>query len=212
MLNQFDDRKDRLRAVGYGVPDLRAASGADSNRPVFIYEGRLAPGTRQAQMLQIPLPEQIISDHAESAVRLAITLAYFIEPTEALVGRRYAGGRLRWEMQGPAENEQHLRRRINKLARDPGSGSDPTSGYNWTVGSQLRGRGTLQHDYVALRASELAGDRLLAVYPVLGWWDVRDTTKNVTIPYAVVVSVDFGTEDIDLYAAIQASIATSIEI
>ncbi|TNC28024.1 S8 family peptidase [Amycolatopsis alkalitolerans] len=211
MWKQFTDRKDRLRAVGYSVPDLRAASGADSNRPVFVYEGHLAPGGRQAQMLRIPLPDHIISDHADSPVRLAITLAYFIEPTEAMAGRQYAGGRLRWEMQGPTENELQLRRRINKLARSGTSEAGPSSGYTWTIGSQARGRGTLQHDYVELNASELAGDRLLAVFPILGWWEQRESTKNLEIPYAIVVSVDSYSEDIDLYAAIQASIATNIE-
>lgn len=210
MIAQFADRKDRLRAVGYGLPDLRAASGADSNRPVFVYEGELAPGRRQAQMLQIPLPNQILSHYAETEVRLAVTLSYFIEPTENLTGRRYAGGRLKWEMQGPAETEDQLRHRINALARGSSGSSGKTSGYNWTVGPQMRGRGTVQHDYVELSASELAGDRLLAVYPALGWWDDRDITRNLQIPYAIVVSVDFGAEDIDLYAAIEASATATL--
>ncbi|GAA5149895.1 S8 family peptidase [Pseudonocardia eucalypti] len=212
MMEQFCDRKDRLRAVGYGVPNLQTASSADSNRPVFIYEGRLAPGARQAQMLRIPLPDQVLNDHPETRVQLAITLTYFVEPTDILLGRRYAGGRLKWEVQGPAETEEQLRRRINALAAGSTSDNDRSSGYGWTVGQQLRGRGTLQHDYVELTASELAGDRLLAIYPILGWWEDRDTTKDLAIPFAVVVSVDFGSEDIDLYAAIEASTPVVIEI
>lgn len=210
MTTQFTDRKDRLRAVGYGVPDLRAARGSDSNRPIFVYEGSIAPGERQAQMLQIPLPDNILSDHAEAKVRLAVTLAYVVEPTEDLAGQRYAGGRLKWEIQGPTETEDHLRRRINRLARGASTETDKTSGYSWAIGPQLRGRGTLQHDYIALEASQLGGDRLLAVYPALGWWEYREATKNLRIPYAVVVSVDFGTQDIDVYTAIQATIATAI--
>lgn len=37
-----------------------------------------------------------------------------------------------------------------------------------------------------------------------------DITRNLRIPYAIVVSVDFGTEDIDLYAAIEASAVLDI--
>jgi len=94
----------------------------------------------------------------------------------------------------------------------PGSSTetDRTSGYSWTIGPQLRGRGTLQHDYVALEASQLGGDRLLAVYPALDWWEYREATKIERIPYAVVVSVDFGTHDIDVYTAIQVVTATTI--
>ncbi|MDQ7806027.1 S8 family peptidase [Amycolatopsis sp. A133] len=210
MTSQFPDRKERLRAVGYGVPDLSTACNSDSNRPVFVYEGTLAPGERQAQMLQIPLPDEILEDHAEAGVRLAVTLSCFIEPTENLAGQRYAGGRLKWAMQGPAETEDQLRSRINRLARGAATGRDKTSGYNWTVGPQLRSRGTVQHDYVDLEASQLGGDRLLAVYPVLGWWEDHDATKNLRIPYAVVISIDFGQEDIDVYTAIQTATSTAI--
>ncbi|MGK8487088.1 S8 family peptidase [Nocardia asiatica] len=210
MVTQFPDRKERVRAVGFGVPNLSAALGAASNRPVFIYEGQLAPGKRQAQMLRVPLPDSFLSDHAELSVRLAITLACFIEPTET--GRRYAGGRLKWEMQGPAETEQQLRNRVNALASNASGNDDVGSGqsYRWKVGRQLRSRGTLQHDYADLEASELAGDRLLAVYPTLGWWEDREETKNLSIPYCVVISVDFGDQDVDIYAAIQAQISNSV--
>lgn len=208
MESQFADRKDRLRAVGYGLPDLGLASGAASNRPVFIHEGSIAPGRRRLQMLQVPLPERVLNEHAEERVRLAVTLSYFVEPTENLAGQRYAGGRLRWELQGPTESEAQLRRRVNALA---GGGSAPKStGYRWTVGSQLRSRGTLQHDYVELTASELVGDRLLAICPTLGWWEDRDSTRDIAVPYAIVVSVDFGSMDIDLYAAIQAAARSTI--
>ncbi|GAA3637835.1 S8 family peptidase [Lentzea roselyniae] len=210
MISQFADRRDRFRAVGYGLPNLRTASGADSNRPVFVYEGELAPAGRQVQLLQIPLPEQVLADHAESGVRLTVTLSCFVEATENLDGRRYAGGRIKWEMQGPAENEGQFRRRINSLAQKPEGSHHKTSGYNWSVGPLLRSRGTVQHDYVELSASELAGDRLLAVYPVLGWWEDREVTRNLKIPYAVVVSVDFGSEDVDIYAAIEAGVAASV--
>jgi hypothetical protein len=56
----------------------------------------------------------------------------------------------------------------------------------------------------------LAGDRLLAVYPALGWWEHRDITKDTMIPYAIVVSVDFGAEDVDLFAAIEASVTATV--
>ncbi|MEQ0558478.1 hypothetical protein ABJI51_05315 [Amycolatopsis sp. NEAU-NG30] len=48
------------------------------------------------------------------------------------------------------------------------------------------------------------------MYPALGWWEYREETKNLRLPYAVVVSVDFGTQDIDVYTAIQAAVTTTI--
>ncbi|MFC3453056.1 S8 family peptidase [Amycolatopsis speibonae] len=212
MMDQFSDRKDRLRAVGYGVPDLRLASGADSNRPVFVHEGALAPGSRQAHLLRVPLPQQVLNDNAETPVRLTVTLAYFVEPTETLDIRRYAGGKLRWEMQGPLESEDQMRRRINALARSTGTSKAKTSGYNWTVGSLHRARGTVQYDCLDLTASELVGDRLIAIYPALGWWEDHDRTRHLRIPYAMVVSVDFGSADVDIYNAVQISTTASVSV
>jgi hypothetical protein len=216
MMAQFADQKDRLRAVGYGLPDHRRYEGADSNRPIFVHEGRLAPGqldnqggvTRPVQLIRVPLPEDLLTKLGETQVRLTVTLSYFVEPTESLVSRKYAGGRLNWEVQGPAETVAQLRARVNKLARDGGTGK--ASGYSWTLGRQIRGRGSLQHDYADVAASQLPGDRIVAIYPTLGWWERNDLTRDREIPYALVVSVDFGDLDVDLHSAVLAYAANVV--
>jgi hypothetical protein len=219
MDQQFPDKRDKLRAVGYGLPDGRkAARGADSNRPVFLYEGELSPGkaelggriARPIQFVKIRIPEDLITSVGELPVRLAVTLSYFVEPTESGAGRNYAGGRLRWEMQGPAETEEGLRRRVNALARDPAAESSSSSGYSWAVGVAARSRGSLQHDYTNITAGQLAGDRLVAIYPVVGWWEQRQSTRERSIPFALVVSADFGDADVDLYNAIVTSVPATV--
>jgi hypothetical protein len=56
------------------------------------------------------------------AVRLTVTLSFFIEPTDNLTRRSYAGGRLRRDLQGPMPTEEpdSFRYRINKLVREQG--------------------------------------------------------------------------------------------
>jgi hypothetical protein len=134
-----------------------------------------------------------------------VTLSYFIEPTDNLTRGTYAGGRLRWDLQGPTEEAAGFRARINRLARDqgqaPGGGS-----FDWEIGSTARSRGTLQHDRVQVAASEIAGSRLLAVYPVTGWWEHSTGTHERRLPYSLIVSVDLGDVDVDLYSLVAVSL------
>jgi hypothetical protein len=61
-------------------------------------------------------------------------------------------------------------------------------------------------------AALLAGDRRIAVFPVLGWWNGREQRENAAVPYSLVVSIDAGDADIDLYAEIEAAITVPIDV
>lgn len=209
---QFPDQRDLLRSFGYGVPRPDLAMASDSNRPVMVYEGSLKPSRhvgskvdRQADFIEIPLPEDELHAIGESDVDLTVTLSYFAEPTDNLTRRAYAGGRLRWDLQGPTETADGFRARINKVVHEqgvtPGSGS-----YPWVIPADARSRGTLQHDHTTVPASHLAGTRLLAVYPVLGWWEDGREGWDKDLPYSVVISVDLGEVDLDVHALVSASL------
>jgi hypothetical protein len=204
---QFTDRRDLLRALGYGVPAPERAMGSDSNRPVMVYEGAIRPSHRNrerkpdriADFIELPLPYDELDQLAETPVRLAITLSYFIDPTDNLTRGTYAGGRLRWDLQGPTEDPDGFRARINQLAREQGHQRGGGS-YSWEIGTMPRSRGTLQHDRAQVAASQIAGPRLLAVYPVTGWWEDSNATWERRLSYSVIVSVDLGEVDLDLYS------------
>ncbi|GAA1548749.1 S8 family peptidase [Nocardioides humi] len=209
---QFPDQRDLLRSFGYGVPRPDLALASDSNRPVMVYEGSLKPSRhtgsradRQADFIEIPFPEDELHAIGESDVDLAVTLSYFAEPTDNLTRRAYVGGRLRWDLQGPTETADGFRARINKVVLEqgvtPGSGS-----YPWVIPADARSRGTLQHDHATVPASHLAGTRLLAVYPVLGWWEDSREGWDKELPYSAVVSVDLGDVDLDVHALVSASL------
>ncbi|AKS32775.1 hypothetical protein AFA91_13770 [Mycolicibacterium goodii] len=213
---QFPDRRDLLRAFGYGVPRPERAMSSDSNRPVMIYEGSLTPSRhdgpnadRRADFIELPFPEDELDAVGESNVELTVTLSYFAEPTDNLTRRAYAGGRLRWDLQGPTETADSFRARINRIVLDqgmaPGSGS-----YAWEIPAEDRSRGTLQHDYARVPAASIAGARLLAVYPVLGWWEDSREGWVKDLPYSVVVSVDFGEADIDLHSILAEALVPSV--
>lgn len=211
-VTQMSDQRDLLRSFGFGVPRTELAMASDSNRPVMVYEGSLKPShhigskaDRQADFIEIPFPEDELHAVGDEVVDLTVTLSYFAEPTDNLTRRAYAGGRLRWDLQGPTETSDGFRARINKVVHEqgviPGAGS-----YRWAIRADDRSRGTLQHDHATVTAASVAGTRLLAVYPVLGWWeDARDCWER-DLPYSVVVSVDLGEVDLDLHALVAAAL------
>jgi hypothetical protein len=205
-IQQMTDRRNLLRAFGYGVPDPSRAASSASNRPVMVYEGSLQPSRhagsqpdRPADFIEIPLPEDELQDLGDAQVTLTVTLSYFIEPTDNLTRRAYAGGRLRWDLQGPSETEDSFRARINRLVRDQGVAHGGGS-YNWEIPADDRSRGGLQHDFARVSAAEIAGSRLAAVYPVLGWWEDSREGWQKQLPYSIVISVDLDDVDVDLYA------------
>ncbi|MGZ0148984.1 S8 family serine peptidase [Kribbella sp. WER1] len=212
-VQQLTDRRDLLRSFGYGVPAPELATSSSSNRPVMIYEGSLQPSRRsdkaidrRADFIELPFPEDELHAIGELPVRLTVTLSYFVEPTDNLTRRSYAGGRLRWDLQGPTEEPDAFRARINRLVRDQGIARGAGS-YPWTIGTDTRSRGTLQQDFADVSAADIAGQsRLLAVYPVVGWWDDSSSSWANELPYSIVVSADLGETDVDLHAIIASTL------
>lgn len=211
-LEQLPDRRDLLRSFGYGVPSPERATSSDSNRPVMLYEGSLRPSRRiggqaerRADFIEIPFPEEELHELGGALVDLTVTLSFFIEPTDNLTRRAYAGGRLRWDLQGPTETGDSFRSRINKVVHDQGVAAG-TGSYPWMIPADDRSRGTLQHDRTQVAAADIAGARLLAVYPVLGWWEDSQEGWAKELPYSSVVSVDLGEVDLDLHALVAAAL------
>jgi hypothetical protein len=71
--------------------------------------------------------------------------------------------------------------------------------FKWEVGIQQRSRGTVQSDRWRGKMSALVGDKLIAILPVLGWWDQRRDLKTQELRFSLAVSV-FGP---GVYAAIK---------
>lgn len=217
MHGQFPQLADRLAACGYGVPDEAMAIACAQDRATVLVEdempngiprdGKGTPG-REVKLFRLPIPEDWV-ELEDTKAELRITLSYFAEPN--LARRRvHRGLDLKWDIQGPDETEMAFHRRINKLKRARG---DKSSGqpYEWVIGPQRRGRGTVQSDRARISASLLAGPKLIAVSPVLGWWEARRelaTTSHMRFSLIVTVSVP----DLDVYNPIAAAIELPIQI
>lgn len=214
MKKQFEEMNDRVRACGYGVPDERLASEcAQGVATIFVEDAmpnavaveepkRVTPKRpttkatelklrRKVKLFRLPLPESLL-DEEDAEAELRVTLSYFAEPNT--FGRQtFHGLDLMWDMQGPLESETQFLTRINKLKRarthDGKLEKATTKSFKWEIGIRRRSRGTVQSDRWRGRMSSLVGDKLIAVVPVLGWWDQRQALKQQELRFSLIVSV-----------------------
>lgn len=185
-IQQFPNLDERLQSFGYGVPAFATASSCARDRATVVVEDRI-PNVllvvdplrdpahpdriyrrREIKFFRLPIPDALLMNDPDLRAHLRVTLSYFAEPNTV---RRsvYRGLDLAWDMQGPVESEEQFLRRVNKLMRDESAGPRTRSkGYDWDIGIQRRSRGTVQSDRWSGPASHLAGNRLIAVYPVIG--------------------------------------------
>ncbi len=233
MLKQFDGLNERLLACGYGVPDEQRARDCAADRATVIIEDdmpnaivqqepkKIPPKRettstterkyrRKVKFYRLPIPSALLDD-TDSDVELRVTLSYFPEPNR--FGRSvFHGLDLKWDMQGPHESEAEFHQRINALMRPEGpqgkrlKTTNKTS-FPWEIGMQLRSRGTVQSDRWRGRMSTLSGDKLIAIVPVLGWWDQRKALRTQEMRFSLVISV-FGP---GVYAAIKPQVELPIE-
>jgi hypothetical protein len=222
MRAQFPDPRNLLRAVGYGTPSADSARWSEYSRPTAIFEGQIHPlrklklpdGTKGREMHfhSLPLPNNELEALAEADLELAVTLSYFAQPNETR-GVRYVSAGLRWEMQRPLEPEVDFRKRINRLEREDGEKfSSDAERIPWELGPKARGRGTVQSDHAHLPASDLLGSRAIAVWPVQGWWDDRKIKGDPALRYSLIITIDAGDTDVNLYTPILNKISVLTEV
>ena len=215
MQAQFPDLSERLRACGYGVPNLTDALGCTSDRATIIIEDEIANTVRDGskprrlvKFFELPIPEAELLDIGTAPVELTVTLSYFSEPN-TFRGHTVSGLDLRWDMQGPVESDTRFRERINKLARTATGQQNWDGSFQWQIGKTRRSRGTVQSDRWEGPATALAGSKLIAVYPKLGWWDRRPTLAQLSQPFSLAVTVRV--PDLDIYTSVSQMLAIQVD-
>jgi hypothetical protein len=242
MMEQFPLPNERLRACGYGVPNEIVASQCARGLVTVIVEDEMPNAVieerpkkeppkratskttepvlvRKVMLYRVPIPESLL-DPSDPNVELRVTLSYFTEPNK--YGRRtFPGLELKWDMQGPQEREDQFIQRVNMLERPEGPDGKRqkpagTSSFDWEIGIKARSEGTVQSDRWRGRMSQLVGDKLIAVVPVLGWWTRRKELREQSMRFSLIVSI-FGPNVYEVIAPrIQAAsavdVTTSIEV
>lgn len=228
MLNEFpgNERHNRLRCYGFGVPDLSKALWSVSNAATLIVQDSLQPfqkvgteiKTKDMHIHRLPWPTAVLQALGDADVRMRVTLSYFIAPSPGRRGwtvrHRYQSHGLRFEVKRPLETTEAFHRRISRAAWDEDEeqvvfGADER---NWELGPQLRCKGSIHSDTWVGSAAELAECGVLAIYPVTGWWKERPHLEQWSreARYALVVTIETSQTDIDLYTPIAAQVGVPV--
>ena len=88
----------------------------------------------------------------------------------------------RFDVKRPQEAMTQFRRRLTRDAWEddtpPGGGVTDTR--SWTLGDDLRKKGSIHSDVWKGTAAELAASGFIAVYPITGWWRERPNQNATT--------------------------------
>lgn len=219
------ERMKLARRWGYGRPSLDRVLFSRESSLAMVSEATLQPFRRDGGSVRmnashvyvLPWPKVTLAALAEHEVRLRVTLSYFVDPNPSadapLAPARYRSFGLRFDLRKKGESPQAFQRRINALAATPDDDLDlAETDDDRLFGPRSISAGSLHCDEWRCTAADLIDRDSLAIYPVGGWWK---QSRNVEISdrqarYSVVVSLDAGDADIDLYAEVEQLIAARI--
>jgi hypothetical protein len=218
------DHRLLLKRYGFGVPDIGRAVYSGRNALTLVAEDTIQPYLKpekkgvllnEMKVFRLPWPLQQLTDLGNTEVLMRVTLSYFIEPNPAESARnqkrRYASHGLRFAVKLPDEDENDFRKRVNKAAREE-PGQSHSSDTGWTLGTDLRDRGSIHSDLWRGHASDLARRGAVAIYPVSGWWKERAHLQRYhrAARFALVVSIVTPPTEVDIYTPVLNQIAIEI--
>lgn len=221
-----DDRHQRLRCFGYGVPDLSKARYTVENSVSLVHQGHIQPfklvgaqaRTNHFILHSLPWPKVALADLHDHDVTVRVTLSYFIEPSPAGRGWgkkfRYRSHGLRFALRGPTESERAFRNRISRQEWEDESRPSTSDPIKWTIGSLLRNKGSIHCDWFTDSAAAVARCGQVAVFPVGGWWQERKHLGFVEkrTRYALIITISTEAADVDLYTPIAQQVGLITEI
>lgn len=223
---------------GYGIPNLETAKYSTSsaltlvmqkqNFQVFLpkLDKNGVPDDKKISsilMIKLPWPKDILqNDLREKILKLKITLSYFIEPNPSERGYSskyaYQSHNLRFDLQRPLESKEDFEKRINGQIKteetNPNFSDGTTDAHNWFFGPRFRSHGSVHKDFLETNGIQLADIEYLAVYSVGGWWKTKKSIlpNDTKIRFSLIIGIDAGNIDINLYNEIQNIINIPIEI
>jgi hypothetical protein len=213
-----------LKRYGYGVPNLERSLFSASDALTLIAQDTMQPyikrqgkktALNEMNLYDLPWPHDQLMELQNTEVRMRVTLSYFIEPNPAESARnqkaRYSSHGLRFAVKLPDEDVGDFRKRVNKAAREVGDVKQ-ASDKDWTLGTDLRDRGSIHSDIWTGHASDLARRGMIAVFPVSGWWKEREHIGRFhqNVRFALIVSIVTPATEVDIYTPVVNQIAIAL--
>lgn len=231
--NPKDRKGDRLRLLrryGWGAPTEERVLNSAASSVTLMLQDQFLPFERRSggismrafRLHELPWPREQLRELFGAAVRLRVTLSYFVEPnpsSRSWKGRyRYASHGLRFDVKRPTETLEDFQRRLaNAAAREEGDDApqpETSADDRWYIGSRLRNSGSLHADIWTGTGAELADSGYIGITPVGGWWKDNNRRERADLPvrYALLVSLRTDAVAADIYTPIAAQIRIPVAI
>ena len=190
--SRIGSTEDTLRLFGYGVPSKERALAPGGPR-CLLYAVEAIP-IGHAQFFRIPFPRDLFDDTPETMLRVSVTLAYRAPVRKT--NRRYRGTILEWKFGKRGEPLAQFRQRCSAghlVETDEGEDEaeeQAIGDWNWTIGSRLRTKGTVQKDWFEAPAADFGEELLLAVIGRRGWLSKERQDAGFDQSYAVSICIE----------------------
>jgi hypothetical protein len=202
-----------MRSVGYGIPDVSRATENTDKRVTLITEGTQVVRPLEAAIYTVEIPAELRLPGNEFDVRIEVTLSYSSKPRRTRSSRKgYQEVWLDWIASKKGEVlEDFKARTIRGFGEAEHSGTVDWmlhENKDWGVLQGVhRKAGTVQKDWVVLKAHELPETFAVAVRGHSGW--SRD--PNSTAKFALAVTVEAEACPVPIYTRIEQEQAVRLE-
>lgn len=199
-----------IKALGYGIPDLRRATQNTKDRITFITNGTIPP--KQAHIFKIKIPNEVKRPGYNYDILVEVTLSYLANPRRTRKGTRsYLSSTADWESSKLGETRDMFRARITQeIDNENIARVDAGGGIDWKIKNRIdtgvagvrRQDNSLQKDWAIIKSNQMPDEFCIAVIGRKGW----DVKISKEIPYALTISFEVLQQEneLDLYQNIQA--------
>lgn len=216
MKRNAKDKRNLLRTVGYGVPNIQKAMFSVENSLTLIAERKIQPYKvektdgkyNEYHLFDLPWPKEALQSLEEKSVKLIVTLSYYIEPNPG--SRRlathysYHSHQLDFELIKRNEKVEDFQIRISKPEEETKENTPKRNGTEWEIGVNTSSKGSIRKDFITMTGREMSERNTLAVYPKNGWYKnlKRQNKFNEKVRYSLIVSLETEEVDVDLYTPV----------
>lgn len=201
----FPNKDEVLRMIGYGLPSLENTTGNSERRVTLITPDAVEISSKQFHLYSIPIPDELRNAALEGKMRVDVALAYTASPRRTRSRRTgYLETWLDWRSINRGEPLDHFRERMQ------GTRTREYPGLPWKIHQQTdngdvaetsRDKGSMQKDWAIIDLNEMPGDFAIAVRAHVGW-----NHKEGLARYCLVVSFESLDLELPVYASIEAVI------
>ncbi|QZK90913.1 S8 family peptidase [Flavobacterium sp. CHNK8] len=217
-------KRNLLRTVGYGVPNIQKAMYSVENSLTLIAEREIQPHKyeksrgqyNEYHLFNLPWPIEALESLDEKLVKIIITLSYYIEPNpgsrKLATHYSYHSHQLDFELIKRNETIEDFQIRISKPEDETKENKPSRAGVSWEIGNTISSKGSLRKDFITTTGREMSERNTLAVFPKNGWYKnlKRQNKFNEVVRYSLIVSLETEENDIDLYTPVMNQLIISL--